>query len=247
MNRFPPKTIEPGERTLDRGAREDSSRRLPGLPILVIATGLGLVLGQVPARADDAHSLAPPAAAIHSASRPFAHGHPKEALAADLLDMSVRWRQIQTTAQPARLMELCEKFEHDFPGSGLARKIADMLEHGRRTLEIQRNVGFSSEGFDDMAGDSDYRKNLIGAVHGDKEAAYRIAMAYREGQSGLAVNPRRMEQWLRFSAELGSGRASWTLAENFNNTGFVADAARYEKLAQTLGYRPPLRLPSRGY
>lgn len=214
---------------------------------LVFATGVGLVLGSSMAWAGDIRSPAP--AAVENRLTPQSRNQSLEQKfqAGDDLGMVVRWREIQTTAQPARLVELCKEYARDFPRSRYAQRIADIAEHARIALEIQRSIGLSSEGFEDAAGDSDYRQNLIRAVNGDKDAAYRIAVAYRDGLSGLAVNPRRVEQWLRFSAELGNGRASWTLAENFNNTGFVADAARYEKLAQMLGYRPPVRLPSRGY
>jgi len=58
---------------------------------------------------------------------------------------------------------------------------------------------------------------------------------------------RRLEQWLRFAAQLGNGIASWQLAEIYSLRGQQGDAARYESRAIELGYRPPPRLSNRGY
>lgn len=157
------------------------------------------------------------------------------------------WQQIQAAVQPAKLIRLSEECERDFPGSQFAGQIRQVAAGARQVLEIQRATGLSGDFFEDSVGDASYRDNLGKAVRGDKDAAYLIALAYRIGMSGVAPSSRRMEQWLRFSAELGSGLASWELAEYYNYGGLVADAARYEKRAIELGYRPPFRLPTRGY
>ncbi len=213
----------------------------------MIAIGCCLALGQSLAWAGDAQSSTRSAVTKYSVAPPLDQGTVAAVRTGDSRDAAVRWREIQITARPARLIALCEEYERDFPGSRFVRQVADIAARARTAQDIQRSVGLSSESFDDAAGDSDYREDLLKVVNGDKDAAYRIAMAYHSGLSGLAVSPRRMEQWLRISAELGNGQASWALAEKFNNNGFVADAARFEKLALALGYRPPVRLPSRGY
>lgn len=156
-------------------------------------------------------------------------------------------QHIQATVQPARLIKLSEECERDFPATHFAEQIRATAAGARRSLDIQRSIGLSGDFFEDSAGDAAYRDNLGKAVRGDKDAAYLIALAYRLGLSGVTVSSRRMEQWLRFSAELGSGLASWELAEHYNYIGLVADAARFEKRALELGYRPPFRLPTRGY
>jgi hypothetical protein len=154
---------------------------------------------------------------------------------------------INSVLQPSRLIKLAEECEREFPASQFAGELRHIATGARQALEIQRSTGLSGDFFEDSVGDTAYRENLGKAVRGDKDAAYRIAVAYRAGISGVVASPRRMEQWLRFSAELGSGQASWELAEFYNYGGFVADAARFEKKALDLGYRPPFRLPTRGY
>ncbi|MDA8254602.1 MAG: hypothetical protein M0Z99_03010 [Betaproteobacteria bacterium] len=156
-------------------------------------------------------------------------------------------QQIQSVLQPSRLIKLVDECERDFPASQFAVEIRHIAAAARQALDIQRSTGLSGDFFEEAIGDEAYRTNLGKAVRGDKDAAYSLALAYRAGISGVAANPRRMEQWLRFAAELGSGAASWELAEFYNYGGFVADAARFEKKALDQGYRPPFRLPTRGY
>lgn len=158
-----------------------------------------------------------------------------------------RWQEIQTILRPDKLVVACEEFLRDFPANPYGPKVRVIQAGARQAIEIQRSAGLSGDLFEDSVGDSAYRDNLLKAVRGDKDAAYRIALSYKTGSLGVGISPRRMEQWLRFSAELGSGVASWELAEIYNNSGLVADAARFEKKALDLGYQPPIRLPTRGY
>ncbi len=155
--------------------------------------------------------------------------------------------QIEATLQPARIVQLAEACETELLNDILIEEFRQIATDARRVLEVQRSVGLSADLFTHPEGDADFRALVRLAVRGDKQASYRIAQAYRVGQSGVLANPRRMEQWLRFSAELGDGRASWELAEHYNYGGLIADAAKYEKKAEDLGYRPAVRLPSRGY
>ena len=165
----------------------------------------------------------------------------------DAAGMEARWQEIQTTLRPARLIVLCVEFERDFPSSQFVQQVKVAQAGARQAMEIQRSAGLSGDLFEDPVGDSGYHDNLIKAVRGDKEAAYGIALAHWTGTSGVVPSTRRTEQWLRFAAELGNGRASWELAQMYNRVGLVADAARFEKKALDLGYQPPPRLPTRGY
>jgi hypothetical protein len=165
----------------------------------------------------------------------------------DATVMEQRWQVIQASLRPARLIRLCEQFEKDFPGSEFSQQIRVTVTGAKQALDSQRSAGLSSDLFEESAGDKGYRDDLIKALRGDKDSAHRIAIAYRDGSSGVAANPRRTEQWLRFAAELGNGIASWDLSEIYNQSGQVGDAARFEKKALDLGYRPPPRLATRGY
>ncbi len=161
--------------------------------------------------------------------------------------MERRWQAVQETLRPARLIRLCQDFERDFPGSEFSQQIRVAISGAQQALDSQRSARLSGDLFVEGAGDKGYRDDLLKALRGDKDAAHRIAIAYRDGTSGVAANLRRTEQWLRFAAELGNGIASWELSEIYNQSDQVADAARFEKKALDLGYRPPPRLATRGY
>lgn len=165
----------------------------------------------------------------------------------DPVKMDERWRVILETLRPSRLIRLCEEFERDFPGSEFSQQLNVSIAGAREARDSQRAAGLTGDLFEEVTGDKGYRDDLIKSLRGDKDAAHRIAIAYRDGSSGVAANPRRTEQWLRFAAELGNGIASWELAELYNQSGQVGDAARFEKKALDLGYRPPPRLATRGY
>lgn len=155
-----------------------------------------------------------------------------------------RLKAIWLPTKVVKLAEECEKGLAQGPRLDEIRQIATVA---RRTMAIQRSAGLSGDLFEHPDGDGALQDLTRKAARGDKDAAYRVAQAYKTGQAGVASNARRMEQWLRFPAELGNGRASWELAEHYNYAGLVADAAKFEKKAQASGYRPGVRLPSRGY
>lgn len=171
----------------------------------------------------------------------------KSQLSVDSSILEQRWQMIQASLRPARLIRLCEQFDKDFPGSEYEQQIRVTIAGARQALDSQRSAGLTGDLFEETTGDRDYRDELIKALRGDKDSAHRIAIAYREGRYGVLSSPRRSEQWLRFAAELGNGIASWELSEVYNQSGQVGDAARFEKKALDLGYRPPPRLGTRGY
>lgn len=156
-------------------------------------------------------------------------------------------QRIETELQPARIVQAALECEGKLSNETLAGEIRQAGVGARQAMEVQRTAGMSADLFAHPEGDPDFHALVRRAARGDMQAAYRIADAYRTGILGVQANPRRMEQWLRFSAELGDGRASWELSEHYNYGGLVADAAKYEKKAEDLGYRPGPRLPSRGY
>lgn len=158
-----------------------------------------------------------------------------------------RWRVIQKTIFPKQLIPLCDGFVRDFknsayaPDAVLISKSAKMALHGQLVSEL------TDETLRSLAKQMITLNDLVKALRGDKEAAYRVAQMYRVGSNGLSINARRTEQWLRFSAELGHGLGSWELAEIYLASGQQADAAKFEKLAVELGYVPRPVLSNRGY
>ena len=161
--------------------------------------------------------------------------------------MEQRWLSIQETIYPDDLIRLCQKFKQDYPNSKYTPDVEKTLKGAKRALRSQQIAELTNDTLDAEHNEIYFRKDLVKALRGDKDAAYRVALIYQKGKNGLAKNARRTEQWLKFSAELGNGIASWELARIYLGTGQQADAAKYEKLAIKLGYVPPARLSNRGY
>jgi len=161
--------------------------------------------------------------------------------------MEERWVSIQETIFPEALVRLCRKFKQDYPGSQYTPDVDKTLKGAKRALRSQRIAELTDDTLDAEYGEIYLRNDLAKALRGDKDAAYRVALIYQKGGNGIPKNARRAEQWLKFSAELGNGVASWKLAKIYLETGQEADAAKYENRAIKLGYVPPPRLSNRNY
>jgi TPR repeat protein len=160
---------------------------------------------------------------------------------------AARWNAVQKERAPSHIVRLARSFKRDFPKSERLKEASELESNATRVAHIQRDAGLTSEFFETTRGDRVFEANLLGAAHGDAEAAYSVATAFREGKSGPPANTRRYEQWLRVASELGHARASWEFAQVVNRSGLVAEAAHYEKRALVLGYQPPPRLSNRDY
>lgn len=158
-----------------------------------------------------------------------------------------RWQEIRRALLPREVVRLCESFLRDYPSGEFAPTAQAALDGARMAADSLRAAGLTSDTIKDGTGNADYRDDLVKAMRGDKDAAHRIAQMYRDGSGGVQANPRRVEIWLKFSAELGNGIACWQLAEYYGGIDMVGEAARYERRAVEFGYRPPPRLSNRGY
>jgi TPR repeat protein len=160
--------------------------------------------------------------------------------------MEVQWRQLQRTIHPDVVIKHSEEFQRDFPNSRYRQANMKIQAGARKALRAKQEARLSSDALEDPAGDGSYRGDLIQAMRGNKDAAYRVALMYRQGSHGLAKDPQRSTQWLRIAAELGNGRASWDVANIYNREGAMAEAAKFEAKAVRDGFRIPPRLPNRG-
>lgn len=162
--------------------------------------------------------------------------------------MKETWGKIQQATRPKILVKLCDDFKKDYPGSEYLPQVNVIMDGAKRALDGYKTANLSADSLEDSAGNDDYHVDLINVLQkGDKDAAYRIALMYRDGANGLKRDERLTEHWLAFAAELGNGIASWQLSEIYGSTGQQAEQAKYEKLAMSLGYTPPPRLANRGY
>src|SRR5687768_161497 len=87
-------------------------------------------------------------------------------------------------------------------------------------------------------GDADFRNAQARALEGDRNAAYRVALMFREGSNGVPRDERRMVRWLRHASELDNGAASYQLYLHYLARGLDRDAVRYENRALRQGFVP---------
>lgn len=175
----------------------------------------------------------------------FFGDRPKESPA--LETEAQRWQAIQNARRPSHILSLSESYLQRYPNSPRREEVRELARRATKTLVVQHGVGLSGDLFDLAAEDLDLDDEVNAAARGDPNAAYRITVTCRAERFGASQTRLRQEQWLRFAADLGHAQASWELAEHYNLQGRVADAARYEKRAVSLGYKTPPRLSSRGY
>ena len=185
-------------------------------------------------------------ASLWVSSASAVEARPAREAQAGAAQMEAQWQELQQALLPEIVIRLGEKFQRDYPHGRHQHAGMKILEDARKAFRAQQEARLSTEALDDPAGDGTYRGDLLKALRGDKDAAYRIALMYRQGTHGLAKDPLRSTQWLRVSAELGNGRASWEVANIYNRNGEMAEAARFEAKAVRDGFVIPPRLPNRG-
>lgn len=160
-------------------------------------------------------------------------------------EMETRWQQIQQTVHPEMLITRSAEFRMDFPKSRYAQANRTIHVGAQKALRAQQEARLSSDALEEPTGNQAYRGELIRAMRGSKDSAYRVAKMYQKGTQGLPKNPRRTEQWMRIAAELGLGKASWEVANIYNRDGKMAEAAKFETRAVRDGFVIPPRVPNR--
>lgn len=148
-------------------------------------------------------------------------------------------RQLALLA-PADIRRAAKEFLRIYPGGKYETQVRVALagtEDALRALS-SRFVRLSASAFTAAPGDALFREDLGKALRGDKDAAARISEMYRLGSNGLAANPLRGEQWLRYSALLGNAIACYELYRRLAEKS-DPDAEFFGPEAERLGYRPP--------
>ena len=92
------------------------------------------------------------------------------------------------------------------------------------------------------AAEADRERWIARAARGDKDAAKRIGVIYKDCSTGQELG--RYEGWLQYAAWLGNGIASYDLALLYRKLDQPDLAARYESRARELGFTPPPSLKS---
>lgn len=146
------------------------------------------------------------------------------------------WARIVRTMWPVERVKLLRDFVVDYPASRL--RLAAQA-HLARSLLAETPARFHHSAVDFSIGSADFQFDQLEAIGGDKDAAYRVARAYRHGLERVPVNAFRALQWFQRSSDLGNGIASYELSLYYGGVRSEALASRYEKRARALGYTAP--------
>jgi hypothetical protein len=158
-----------------------------------------------------------------------------------------RFDAISSLIYPRQVLKACAEFIRDFGASDYRPSVLARQYEAEKTIKALAAVpSLSAETLvtPDPNGDRIYRQDLRKAsVEGDKDASQRIAWMYRDGTNGLSVNRLRQQDFLRLSAELGNGIASFEIYEILRRTD-NRDAAYFLEKAKKFGYPIAKDLPS---
>jgi hypothetical protein len=154
-------------------------------------------------------------------------------------DEATSWRSLQASTWPTEIVKMANDYLKRFPKSTLAAS-AEVAKDGAQEAELvmkRNDVRLYKSAFFPKDATSlvpDVRK----AARGDKDAASRIARAYRNGDDvGKDIN--RYEGWMQYASALGNGIAAYELALYYRNQDQPLMASQFETRAKELGYTPP--------
>lgn len=155
------------------------------------------------------------------------------------------WAQIQDSLWPSDITKLAATYLEQFPKGRRLQSVEVARDGALEAAKIlQRNdVKLYRSSFQAAAtlGDAT-KRDIVRAARGDKDAAKRIGVTYKDGGTGQALG--RYEGWLQYAAMLGNGIASYDLALYYRKLDQPDFAARYEARARELGFTPPPSLKS---
>jgi hypothetical protein len=151
------------------------------------------------------------------------------------------WAAIEQTVVPAERVKLLQAFVSEFKDSRFAQAARTQLE---RAIETEAATRRNAVQVDAGIGDTQFREDQKKGLDGDKDAAYRVALMFRDGTNGAPRDDRKMIQWLRHASELKSGIASYALYVYYRDRQMDREAVRYENLAVAQGYTLPMRVAS---
>lgn len=164
-----------------------------------------------------------------------------EAPAARAVDEQQAWDELDASLWPADVARLAEEYVGRWPGTARGASARVALEGAGDAVRALRGseVRLYRGAFQPRTTQPGWLAEWHKAARGDKDAAARIARAYRDGAGDIGRDANRYEGWLQYAAALGNGIACYELAVWYRRQGQPVPAAQYEARARELGYTPP--------
>ncbi|MCW5665832.1 MAG: caspase family protein [Piscinibacter sp.] len=165
---------------------------------------------------------------------------PEEALQR-AADEQAAWSELEASLWPAEVARLAEAYQARWPGTaraGSAQVSQAGAEDAVRALASPQ-VRLYRSAFQPRSTQPGWLAEWHKAARGDKDAAARIARAYRNGSGDIPRDDNRYEGWLQYASALGNGIACYELAVWYRRQGQPVPAAQFEARSRELGYTPP--------
>jgi Caspase domain len=216
---------------LFRFVKADVYKTMSNHPVAAIRT-----LAQVPFIADNTRLQVPLKWRSSAFESPV-----EKAMSQEELD---KWKELDAQCWPVDIVRLGKAFLASYPQSALSSKVQLIVQGAQEALSVLRNkeVRLYKASFvlPESYSNEQTALELVKAGRGDKDAAVRIARAYRLLQTEQAML--RFEGWMQYATGLGNGIASYELALYYREAGLALPAAQAEAQAKVLGYVPPRSL-----
>lgn len=150
------------------------------------------------------------------------------------------WTKIQQSVWPPEIARLAISYLELYPKGLRVQSVEVALEGARESARILRgnDVKLYRSSFQASAdADEATRRDLARASRGDKDAAKRLGLRFKDAENPTAVG--RYEGWLQYASALGNGIASYDMALHYRRQDQPDLAARYEVRAREQGFTPP--------
>lgn len=151
-------------------------------------------------------------------------------------------QSMQEALWPADIVQAAGDYLRSYPDGAWADAARALHERASGTAQVlaRRDVRLFRGAFQSELQPAAVKDDLRKAALGDRDAAVRLAHAYK--QSGGDKAGSRYVGWLQYAASMGHDKAAYELALHFRTQDQPALASQYEARAVALGYVMPTAL-----
>lgn len=150
---------------------------------------------------------------------------------------------LDETLSPKSLGKRCHALLEKYPNTGYVELLKNLIQNAKGISDLFRDNGWSADSFTESAGDPIFRQAQRQALQKrDRDAAFVVALAYREGKNGAARNESQWERWMMLSALLDNGKAAYDLAEHYklvDEAKYGVEIAKLNAIQARVNYWPP--------
>lgn len=155
------------------------------------------------------------------------------------------WAKIQQSVWPSEIVRLASAYLEQFPAGPWVQSVQVALDGARESAKQIKPINLGASAFRELAAtDEATRRDILRAARGDKDAAKRVGLRYKDAPDG-STEAGRYLAFLQYASALGNGIASYDVALLYRRRDQGGLAGTYETRAREQGYTPPQSLGSK--